>query len=381
MTDTSALPETSDLPGENPVGQIALFPDKALELENGWVTLAELEHERVPEPPKTLLASIRRFGLLQPILVRATEHVASAIEPDAPNYHHDIVFGRRRLAVCRALGIDPIPAIIVETDLAIADVMTLAENALRTSNPIGEYDAIERLVKAGATIKDISGATGMSQGTIKARQRLFNLDPTLLDAFRSSRITVSVAEAAAKLPKAIQKDLAVAQFATGKLTMTDIHNARTVRMQRAMGQIEPLIFPEDVATPEDLGATSDEPPEFDQANRLSQLADEIDPAQGTIIRSLRWCAAILMDIATGQRTEIVVKSEELGLPPGDDIPITVRAMKEDEIAEFRYVTGQGVPSDATPHEAEVAQPNRVFTVTKIEEPEDEPDGFLEDVFE
>jgi hypothetical protein len=83
-----------------------------------------------------------------------------------------------------------------------------------------------------------------------------------------------------------------------------------------------------------------------------------------------------MDIATGQRPSVVeVDPREIGLED-DSGPLAVT------VRPLRYLTGQGVPSDATPHEAEVAQPNRVFTVTKIEEPvEAETKDFIEDVFD
>jgi hypothetical protein len=72
-----------------------------------------------------------------------------------------------------------------------------------------------------------------------------------------------------------------------------------------------------------------------------------------------------MDIATGQRPSVVeVDPREIGLED-DSGPLAVT------VRPLRYLTGQGVPSDATPQEAKVAQPNRVFTVTKIEEPVEE----------
>jgi ParB/RepB/Spo0J family partition protein len=373
----SALPETGASPGENPVEQLALLPEQPLELRNDMLPIDVLQDEVVPDAPKQLVDSIRHFGLLQPLLIRQTNRMVHTEDGrELPGIEYALVDGRRRLSACRALAINLIPVLIAETDLAVADVATLATNALRTANPIAEYDAIDRLIRKGATVKDISGATGMSQQTIKARQRLFSLLPTLLDAFREGKITVSVAEAAAKLPKAIQQDLAVAQFATGKLTMTDIHDARTVRMQQAMGQMEQLDL---TVKDADESQVIPDPPEFDQANRLSALADEIDPAQATVVRSIRWCAAILMDIATGQRKEIMgmpvivdptmpsmtfvdptMPSMTFSFPDGSNVRVP-----------HQYVMGQGVPSDATPNDAPVEQPGRVFTATKIEESEEE----------
>jgi ParB/RepB/Spo0J family partition protein len=372
---TSALPETSDVPGENPVEQIALLPDEPLKLSSDMMQLWLLDHEIVPEPTKQLLDSIRRFGILQPILVR--ERPEQEVGKDG-TVLYNLVDGRRRLAACRELGINPIPVMIAETDLAIADVATLATNATRTSNPIAEYDAIERLIRKGATIKDISGATGMSQQTIKARQRLFGLEPTLLDAFRAGKVTVSVAEASAKLPKPIQKVLALLFFTEQKLTMTDVHEARQARTQQAMAQMEPF----DLAVKDtDESRAIPDPPEFDLANRLAAIADEIDPSQGVIIRSIRWCASILMDIATGQQRDYPLGKFAAGFEfpaewhMDDPPPVQDQEAQASSVGFFgatmHYAMGQGVPSDETPHEAEIEQPNRVFTVRIIEEPQEE----------
>jgi ParB/RepB/Spo0J family partition protein len=282
--------------------QLQLLPDEPLDLETGYLNLEHFAHEEVPEPTKQLLDSIRRFGLLQPILVRLTMrlvgHSGGGIIEVA---HYDIVDGRRRLSCCRILKIDAFPVMIAETDLAIADVATLAANATRTDNPIAEFKAIQRLIRQGASPKDISGATGMSQQTIKKRQSLLRLNPDLVEAFESGKISAAVAQEAAKLPGPVQKELVVGLVANGRITAGDVHEAKLARNQSA---VTTSLFDADAysATNEPTEVPNDDDPvEYLLAEeirsiieRLPVFAREIDP---NLEPALSRAASSLMDIA------------------------------------------------------------------------------------
>ena len=82
-----------------------------------------------------LAASIRRHGLLQPILVRSN--------PQAGRYA--LVCGARRLAACRMAGLSTIDALVLEADEAEAAACFMEEHLTRRAPElIDEAQAVER---------------------------------------------------------------------------------------------------------------------------------------------------------------------------------------------------------------------------------------------
>jgi len=71
-------------------------------------------------PSPTLMASIRRFGVLQPIVVRPLE-----------DGRYMIISGERRYRAALALGMKEIPAVVREMDERTAFEAAIAENAVR----------------------------------------------------------------------------------------------------------------------------------------------------------------------------------------------------------------------------------------------------------
>jgi len=87
-----------------------------------------------------LVESIRQKGLLQPILVRRC-----ALE----GYQYELIAGHRRLAACREIGLERIPALIhdIHTDERL--VLQLIENVQRSDlSPYEIAVAIRRLIEA-----------------------------------------------------------------------------------------------------------------------------------------------------------------------------------------------------------------------------------------
>lgn len=283
------------------VTQSRLLPDERLDIEADHLDLDVLAHVEVQPASRELIESVRALGILQPILVRYNEN------------EYDIVDGRRRLDAARKVGLTGIPVMVALTDLSIADVATLAANATRRSNPVAEFDAIQRLAKQGATIKHISGATGMSLPTIKARIGLMRLSPALTGAFRAGKITTSVAEGAAKLPPSLQEILAATLLTKGRLTETDIHTVRTARSQQATAQLPDTLFAMGEVHHHAVNI-GPQPLEAELARELQGIIGRMPPVQGVLIRSLEWVAAMLMDIAAGT---VAVVERDGPLSPAD----------------------------------------------------------------
>jgi ParB/RepB/Spo0J family partition protein len=332
-------------------GQMALAIDEEeLDFTLRVVPLAEIAHIETPIPPKReLVESIRMIGMLQPPIFRE----------DADG-HLDIVVGRRRLAAARLAGVESVRIFVARTSAALADVMTLAENAIRSANTVTEFDAIERLTKQGFDIRSIRILTGMAVGTIKKRQGLLRLTPELAEAFRAGKMTATVADGAAKQPVAVQKELAMALVAKGRITANDLHEVRQARTQASM---QTALFDDlDDDAGEDADAALDDPAdigsvEYALAVDLQAAIDRMPAAYDAWIAELRAIAAGLMAIATGDKG-----------PSLADIrvsPYVAEWSKED----LRMWRGAEVVREADPKytDAPVAQPDRVFTLSPIVE--------------
>jgi ParB family chromosome partitioning protein len=115
--------------------------------------LAELTH------------SIREFGVLQPVVVRA----------DGDGY--ELVMGERRLRAAQAAGLESIPAIVRSTsdDAMLRDA--LLENIHRAQlNPLEEAAAYQQLLEEfGTTHDELAHRIGRSRPQVSNTIRLLNL--------------------------------------------------------------------------------------------------------------------------------------------------------------------------------------------------------------
>jgi ParB family chromosome partitioning protein len=117
-----------------------------------------------------LVHSIREFGLLQPIVVRAV-----AGSPGGARYQ--IVMGERRWRAAQEAGLDALPAIVRETtdDNLLRDA--LLENIHRAQlNPLEEAAAYQQLLdEFGVTHDELASRIGRSRPLISNMIRLLKL--------------------------------------------------------------------------------------------------------------------------------------------------------------------------------------------------------------
>jgi ParB family transcriptional regulator, chromosome partitioning protein len=116
-------------------------------------SLAELTH------------SIREFGVLQPVVVRAVDD------------GYELVMGERRLRAAVAAGLEAIPAIVRDTadDAMLRDA--LLENIHRAAlNPLEEAAAYQQLLdEFGTTHEELAQRIGRSRSQVSNTIRLMNL--------------------------------------------------------------------------------------------------------------------------------------------------------------------------------------------------------------
>jgi ParB family chromosome partitioning protein len=121
-----------------------------------------------------LVHSIREFGLMQPIVVRAVD----TAQPGAPGgQRYQLVMGERRWRAAQAAGMTAIPAIVRETgeDNLLRDA--LLENIHRVQlNPLEEAAAYQQLLdEFGVTHDELAARIGRSRPLITNMIRLLRL--------------------------------------------------------------------------------------------------------------------------------------------------------------------------------------------------------------
>lgn len=135
--------------------------------------------ERNPKQPRQvfeeealaeLVHSVREFGLMQPIVVRA-------LESSSPTPRYQLVMGERRWRACQEAGLETIPAIVRETtdDAMLRDA--LLENIHRVQlNPLEEAAAYQQLLEEfGVTHEQLANRLGRSRPVVTNMIRLMKL--------------------------------------------------------------------------------------------------------------------------------------------------------------------------------------------------------------
>ena len=128
---------------------------------------------------KQLVASLKKTGIIQPIVVRKTEK------------GYEIIAGERRWRAAQAGGLQEVPVIIREAgDLEVAEI-SLIENIQREElNAVEEASAYQTLIdKFGLSQEEISSRVGKDRSTIANTVRLLKLPEKVKQALIKKEIT------------------------------------------------------------------------------------------------------------------------------------------------------------------------------------------------
>jgi ParB family transcriptional regulator, chromosome partitioning protein len=132
-------------------------------------------HHFDDEKLEELVASIKKKGILQPIVVRRTATDGNAADAPAPFM---IVAGERRLRAARKAGLKEVPVIVKDVESTEAFELALIENIQREDlNPIEEAMAYQRLIEyQDYTPAEVADRVGKNRSTIANALRLLKLD-------------------------------------------------------------------------------------------------------------------------------------------------------------------------------------------------------------
>lgn len=152
-------------------------------LEELKLTKVNMRHGRKSPDVSDILPSIRKRGILQPLLVR----------PNGEGF--EIVAGRRRYFAAvkvhdEAGEFGPVPCAVMETDDdAQAVEASLLENFARLPmDPMDQYEAFAKLAKERREVTEIAETFGVTELAVKRVLALANLIPAIKSAYRKDEI-------------------------------------------------------------------------------------------------------------------------------------------------------------------------------------------------
>ncbi len=137
-----------------------------------------------PEQLERLADSIRRHGVLQPVVV------------ERAGDRYQLVVGERRLRATRAAGRSTIPAVVAEVEPRERLEVALIENVQRDDlNPIELAHAFRTLAETGATQEEIGERVSLDRSTVANHLRLLDLPREYQEDVEAGRLTIGHAKA------------------------------------------------------------------------------------------------------------------------------------------------------------------------------------------
>ncbi len=138
-----------------------------------------------------LSQSIRKYGLIQPIAVRR-------IDRD----RFELISGERRLRACKMIGLEKIPATVIDVLRTDSAVLAIIENIQRKDlDYLEEGEAYASLLNEhGLTQEELAERVGKTQSNIANKVRLLRLSPHIRAMLREYNLSERHARALLRLP-------------------------------------------------------------------------------------------------------------------------------------------------------------------------------------
>ncbi len=172
------------------------------------------------EALRELSESIKKHGLLQPIIVRSK-----------PTGGYEIIAGERRWRACRMAELRTVPVVIREMDEREVMEVALIENLQREDlNPIEEALGYRSLmVSYSLTQEQIAEAMGKSRSAVANTLRLLELSPEETEALKKGKLSAGAARVLLSAPKGSELRATLFRLAVGGASVRDLENAAKER--------------------------------------------------------------------------------------------------------------------------------------------------------
>jgi len=138
-----------------------------------------------------LVASIRRLGVLEPVVLRPTG-----------DNEYEVVLGARRVLAANAAGLGKIPAIVRKIDDTEVDAIRLDENVIREDmNPVDIGRFIIRVMQAhGINQSEVARRFGRDPAWVSQMVGLVQKDPVITKMVENEEISYTVGRELLRVP-------------------------------------------------------------------------------------------------------------------------------------------------------------------------------------
>ncbi len=196
------------------------------------------------ESIRELAASIREFGLLQPIVVTKVEKEV----PTGTEVEYILISGERRLHAVKLLGLERVPAIIrnVEMDQERLELAVIENLQRENLNPIEMARALARLTdEFRLTQREIASRLGKSREAVANTMRLLDLPEDMRQAIEETKISESHGRLLLTVDDPVLREKLFRDLLERGLTTRELQNrARAGRIRSAPPKTHPILSPE-----------------------------------------------------------------------------------------------------------------------------------------
>ncbi|MEO0419456.1 MAG: ParB/RepB/Spo0J family partition protein [Pseudomonadota bacterium] len=153
-------------------------------LDHLKISPLNMRHSRRKPNVHDILPSIRRRGVIQPLLVK----------PNGKPDHYDVYAGRRRYfamqSIAKEAASNPaLPCLVLDRNEDVDAVeASLLENTHLEPDEMEQYAAFKKLADTGRSVDEIADTFGVTQLTVKRRLALANLLPAIRKAYADEKI-------------------------------------------------------------------------------------------------------------------------------------------------------------------------------------------------
>ena len=136
---------------------------------------------------RELAASIKKYGILQPLIV-------SKVEEDVPSgrkVHYELIAGERRLRAAKLASMPQVPVVVKDSGPNERLEISLIENLQREDlNPLEEAHAYKKLIENfGLSQQEVATRVGKSRPVIANAVRMLRLPQDMLEAVSAGIIS------------------------------------------------------------------------------------------------------------------------------------------------------------------------------------------------
>jgi ParB family chromosome partitioning protein len=190
-----------------------------------------------PQAMESLVASIKEKGVLQPILVRSTQH---------PTATYEIIAGERRWQAAKLAGLTAVPVLIKPMTDQHALEAALIENIQRDDlTPLEEAEGYHRLMEEfNHTQEALAHVLGKSRSHLANMLRLLSLPSAVKELIQQGKLSAGHARTLVGHPQA---EFLAEKIIKGGLSVRQAEKLTQIKKKETKNKIKESVYDEDCA--------------------------------------------------------------------------------------------------------------------------------------